>query len=74
MARVSVLPPGISPLGLNLNQLSSEFWGVSPTTFKRLMKLGIMRPIDMAGMDRNIFDRQALDEAMTARAQKVGDT
>jgi hypothetical protein len=26
----------------------------------------------MAGFDRNIFDRQALDDAMTARAQTIG--
>ena len=34
---------------------------------KRLMKLGILR--DMAGIDRNVFDREALDKAMSARAR-----
>jgi len=36
------------------------------------VKLGIVRPIDMAGFDRNIFDRRALDDAMSARARTIG--
>jgi hypothetical protein len=64
MPRTSTLPPSIPPRGLNLEQ-ASEYWG--PSTFKKLMKLGIVRPIDMAGMERNIFDRHALDAAMSAR-------
>jgi len=34
------------------------------------VKLGIApNPIDIAGFARNIFDRQALDDAMTALAR-----
>jgi hypothetical protein len=67
MPRISTLPPSIPPRGLNLEQ-ASEYWGCCPSTFKKLMKLGVVRPIDMVGMSRNIFDRVALDAAMSARA------
>ncbi len=68
MPRHSTLPAGVSPRGLNITQ-AAEYWGCGPSTFKKLVKLGIVRPIDMAGFDRSIFDRQALDDAMTARAK-----
>jgi hypothetical protein len=67
MARRSTLPAGIAPRGLNLDQ-AAEYWGCCPSTFKKLMKLGIVRPIDMGGIERNVFDREALDMAMSARA------
>ena len=70
MPRRSTLPTGIAPRGLNITQ-AAEYWGCGPSTFKKLVKLGIVRPIDMAGFDRNIFDRQALDDAMTARARQA---
>jgi hypothetical protein len=66
MSRVSTLPPGIQPRGLNMDQ-AAEYWGCCPSTFKKLIHLGIVRPIDMVGKRRNIFDRVELDEAMTAR-------
>jgi hypothetical protein len=68
MARRSTLPAGIAPRGLNLDQ-AAEYWGCCPSTFKKLMKLGIVRPIDMGGIERNVFDREALDMAMSARAK-----
>ena len=68
MARASTLPVGIAARGLNLDQ-ASEYWGCCSSTFTKLMKLGIVRPIDMGGIDRNVFDREALDKAMTARAK-----
>jgi hypothetical protein len=71
MARPSTLPAGVSPRGLNIDQ-ASEYWGCCPSTFKKLVKLGVVQPIDMAGFDRNIFDRLALDDAMTARARTIG--
>ena len=71
MARPSTLPTGIAPRGLNIDQ-AAEYWGCFPSTFKNLMKRGIVRPIDMAGFARNIFDCHALDDAMTARAQTIG--
>jgi hypothetical protein len=67
MPRHSTLPAGVSPRGLNITQ-AAEYWGCGPSTFKKLVKLGVVQPIDMAGFDRNIFDRHALDEAMPARA------
>ncbi len=68
MARPSTLPAGVSPRGLNIDQ-AAEYWGCCPSTFKKLVKLGIVQPLDMAGFARNIFDRHALDAAMTARAK-----
>ncbi len=71
MSRNSSLPPSLPPRGLNIDK-ASEYWGCCPSTFKKLVKLGIVRPIDMAGFDRNIFDRRALDDAMSARARTIG--
>jgi hypothetical protein len=72
MARPSMLPAGIAPRGLNVDQ-AAEYWGCCPSIFKKLVKLGIApNPIDMAGFARNIFDRQALGDAMTARARTIG--
>jgi hypothetical protein len=67
------LPSNVQPRGLNLDQ-ASEYWGVCPSTFKKLVKLGIAPgPIDMADFDRNIYDRLALDAAMTARSLAAGN-
>jgi hypothetical protein len=68
MARLSTLPAGIAPRGLNLDQ-AAEYWGCCPSTFKKMVKIGIVRPIDMGGIERNVFNRQELDKAMTARAK-----
>jgi hypothetical protein len=58
----------IPPRGLNIRQ-ASAYWGVSPNTFKRLVRLGLApAPLKLPGLDRNIYDRAALDAAMTARA------
>ena len=58
----------IQPRGLNIRQAAS-YWGVSPNTFKKLVRLGLApAPLKLPGLDRNIFDRQALDAAMSARA------
>jgi hypothetical protein len=65
MPRPSTLPAGVSPRGLNITQ-AAEYWGCGPSTFKKLVKLGIVQPLDTAGFARNTFDRHALDEAMTA--------
>ena len=61
-------PPGIAPRGLNLDQ-AAEYWGCCPSTFKKMVKIGIVKPIDMSGIERNVFDRQELDKAMSARAK-----
>jgi hypothetical protein len=62
-------PPSIIPSrGLNIRQAAS-YWGVSPNTFKKLVGLGLApAPLRLPGLDRNIYDRVALDAAMSARA------
>ncbi len=56
----------IEPRGLSVSQ-ASAYWGVSPGTFK---KLGTARAsasaAQVAGLDRNIFDKFELDRAMDA--------
>jgi hypothetical protein len=61
--------PSIIPSrGLNIRQAAAYF-GVSPNTFKKLVRLGLApAPLKLPGLDRNIYDRQALDDAMSARA------
>jgi hypothetical protein len=64
-----------SPLpsrGLNIRE-ASRYWGVSPNTFKKLVRLGLApAPLKLPGVGRNIYDRLALDAAMSALAQRVG--
>jgi hypothetical protein len=64
-------PITIPPRGLNIRQ-AAAYWGVSPGTFKKLVWLGILPPpLNLPGLDRNVYDRLALDAAMTARAVKA---
>jgi hypothetical protein len=52
--------------GLNIRQ-SSAYWGVSPGTFKKFVRLGLApAPLKLPGLDRNVFDRFELDRAMDA--------
>ena len=62
----------VAPRGLNIRQ-AAAYWGVSPNTFKKLVRLGLAppAPLKLPGLDRNIYDRQALDKAMSARAQRA---
>ena len=54
------------PRGLSLVQAAS-YWGVSPGTFKTLVKRGqAPAPKKIPGLDRNIWDRHVLDRAMDA--------
>jgi hypothetical protein len=54
------------PRGLSLVQAAS-YWGVSPGTFKTLVKRGqAPAPTKIPGLDRNIWDRQVLDGTMDA--------
>jgi hypothetical protein len=56
------------PRGMNI-RAASRYWGASPNTFKKLVRLGLApAPLKLPGLDRNIYDRQALDQAMSARA------
>ena len=56
---------GPAPRGLNIKQASAYF-GVSLGTFRKMMRLGLVpRPLQMPGMSRLIWDRDALAAAMT---------
>ena len=58
----------LQPRGLNVIA-AARSWGVSPGTFRKLVRLGIApQPLKIPEIDRNIFDREAIDRAMTARA------
>ena len=58
-------PSNIPSRGLNIRQAAS-YRGVSPNTFKKLVRLGLApAPLKLPGLDRNIYDRIALDAAMT---------
>jgi hypothetical protein len=47
--------PSIAPRGLNIRQ-ASAYWGVSPGTFKKLVRLGLVpAPLKLPGLDRNVF-------------------
>jgi predicted DNA-binding transcriptional regulator AlpA len=60
------LPLNIDPRGLNIRQVSA-YWGVSPGTFKKLVRLGLApEPIHLPGLDRQIWDRLEIDRAMDA--------
>ena len=59
----------IAPRGLNIRQ-ASAYLGVSPGTFKKLVRLGLApAPLKLPGLDRNVFDRFELDRAMDAARQ-----
>jgi hypothetical protein len=56
----------IEPRGLNIRQ-AAAYWGVSPNTYRKLYRNGLAPgPIDIPGLDRNVFDRRELDRAMDA--------
>jgi hypothetical protein len=59
-------PNDLVPRGLSLVQ-AAVYWGVSPGTFKTLVKRGqVPPPKRIPGLDRNIWDRHVLDRAMDA--------
>jgi hypothetical protein len=48
---------------------ASRYWRVSPNTFRKLVRLDLApAPLKLPGLDRNIYDRQALDAAMSSLA------
>ncbi len=58
-------PTTIPSRGLNIRQAAS-YWGVSRGTFLKLVKLGMApSPMALPGLKRNVYDRVALDAAMT---------
>lgn len=61
--------PYITPRGLNIRQ-AAAYWGVSPGTFKKLVRLGLApAQLKLPGLDRNVFDRFELDRAIDAARQ-----
>ena len=61
--------PIIAPRGLNIRQ-AAAYWGVSPGTFRKLVRLGLApAPLELPGLDRKVFDRFELDRAMDAARQ-----
>jgi hypothetical protein len=58
----------ILPRGLNIQ--AAAYWGVSPGTFKKLVRLGLAPPpLKRPGLDRNVFDLFELNRAMDAARQ-----
>jgi hypothetical protein len=56
------------PRGMNIRK-ASRYWGVSPNTFRKLIRLGLApQPLRLPGLDRNIHDRFALDAVISSRA------
>jgi hypothetical protein len=52
---------------------AAAYWGVSPGTFKKMVSLGLAPPpIDLPGIDRQIYDRHEQDRAIDARAKAMG--
>lgn len=63
-----IQPATIPPRGLNVRQ-AAKYFGVSVNTLKKLTSLGLApAPIRLPGVWRNVYDRVALDAAMSARA------
>jgi hypothetical protein len=68
MSKPPTTSPTIPPRGLNILQ-AAAYWGVSRGTFLKLVKLGMApSPMALPGLKRNVYDRVALDAAMSARA------
>ena len=64
-----LLPSNLPPRGLNGHQ-AVQYLGVSLGTLKKLVQLRLVSPpIDLPGCKREIYDRLAIDAAMTARSQ-----
>jgi predicted site-specific integrase-resolvase len=65
------LPAGVLPRNLTMRQ-TAEFWGVSYTTFRRLVRDGIVPPpMSVPGLGRMLFDREQQERAMDALRKRV---
>jgi len=57
----------LQPRGMSVGAAARNM-GVSPGTFRKLVRLGIApAPLKIPEIDRNFFDRLAIDAAMNAR-------
>jgi len=62
-----------APRGLNVINAARDM-GVSPGTFRKLVRLGIApAPSKLPDVTRNIYDREAIDRAMTSLAVIHGE-
>lgn len=69
MGKPSPVP---APRGLNVIA-AAKYMGVSPGTFRKLVRLAIMPPpLNIPDLTRNVYDRVQIDAAMWARAQRHG--
>ena len=65
MGNPSAMP---APRGMNVIA-AAKYWGVSPGTFRKLVRLGIApAPTNIPEVNRNVYDREAIDRAMSALA------
>ena len=65
MGKSSIVP---APRGMSVIN-AARYWGVSPGTFRELVRLGIApQPMRLPRVNRNIYDRDAIDAAISARA------
>jgi predicted site-specific integrase-resolvase len=64
--------PSTMPAPRGMNVISAaRYMGVSAGTFRKLVKLGVVpAPMNIPEVNRNIYDREAIDKAMTALAQQ----
>ena len=69
MGKPSAMP---APRGMNVIN-AAKYIGVSPGTFRKLVRLGVMPPpLNIPDLTRNIYDRVQLDAAIEARAVRHG--
>jgi hypothetical protein len=69
MGKPSAMP---APRGMNVIS-AAKYMGVSPGTFRKLVRLGIMpQPLNIPEIERNVFDRFQIDDAMSSRAMRHG--
>jgi hypothetical protein len=65
--------PVPAPRGMNVIA-AAKYVGISPGTFRKLVRVGIMPPpLNIPEIERNIFDRVQIDDAMSARAVRHGE-
>jgi hypothetical protein len=64
--RRAQLPSSIQPRAFNLRQ-AAAYWGVSPNTFRKFVRLGIAPPpLHIPELGRDLFDIQQQDQAIRA--------
>jgi hypothetical protein len=67
MATTARQAPISPPRGMSRRQ-AAAYWGVSPGTFAKMVRLGIApQPMVMPGITRRVYDRDQIDTAITAQ-------